>query len=67
MALHQTEKAPCPKCRHEMVYVIAIPHPDAPQMQRTTFMCRTCNQTKTYMLSIAMANAYAPDPAPAPA
>jgi hypothetical protein len=48
-----------------MRYVTAMPHPNAPQMHRTTFVCRTCNQTKKYILSAAMANAYAAASAPA--
>ena len=52
-------KAPCPKCRVEMVFVTTLPHPRAPQMQRTTFVCYTCNQTRNYSLSPAMADAYA--------
>ena len=50
--------ASCPKCGHEMAYVTAVPHPKAPQMQRTTFVCYPCNQTRSYMLSAAMAHAY---------
>jgi hypothetical protein len=42
-----------------MLYVTAMPHPKTPQMQRTTFVCRGCNQTRTYMLSAEMADAYA--------
>jgi hypothetical protein len=42
-----------------MIYVTAIPHPTATQMQRTTFVCSPCNQTRAYMLSAAMADAYA--------
>ncbi len=52
-------KAPCPRCRTEMVYVAAIPHKAVPEMRRTTFLCMRCNQTKTYMLSAAAAEAYA--------
>ncbi len=59
MASQQTIKAPCPKCRSDMIYVTAIPHQKAPWMQRTTFVCRACNQTRAYMLSAAMAETYA--------
>jgi hypothetical protein len=52
-------KAPCPKCHNEMVYVTHLPHPLAPQMQRTTFLCVRCNQTRSYALSAKMAAAYA--------
>lgn len=60
----------CPKCQIEMRYVTAMPHPKAPEMQRTTFVCYTCNQTRTYVLSSAMAGVYAAasnaaEPAPA--
>jgi C4-type Zn-finger protein len=51
--------ASCPKCHHEMTYVTSVPHPKAPQMQRTTFVCYRCNQTRSYILSAAMAHAYA--------
>jgi hypothetical protein len=64
MASHKTIKALCPKCRNDMIYVTAIPHPTAPQMQRTTFVCFPCNQTRAYMLSAAMADVYAAIAAP---
>jgi hypothetical protein len=51
--------APCPKCRVAMVYVTALPHPNAPEMRRTVFLCSPCNQTRNYSLSAAMAEAYA--------
>ena len=51
--------APCPKCRADMVYVTALRHPHAPEMRRTVFLCATCNQTRNYSLSAAMAEAYA--------
>jgi hypothetical protein len=51
--------APCPKCRAGMVYVTALPHPYAPEMRRTVFLCAPCNQTRNYSLSAAMAEAYA--------
>ncbi len=50
--------APCPKCRIEMMFVTTLPHPRAPQMQRTTFVCYGCNQTRSYSLSSTMAEAY---------
>jgi len=56
--------APCPQCRVEMLYVTALPHAHAPQMRRTVFVCYTCNQTRTYSLSAAMAEAYAALAAP---
>ena len=51
--------APCPKCRTAMVFVTALPHPNAPEMRRTVFLCSPCNQTRNYSLSAAMAEAYA--------
>jgi hypothetical protein len=60
MAQDQSLKAPCHKCHAEMIYVTSLPHPHAPEtMMRTTFVCRACNQTRNYSLSIAMAKAYA--------
>ena len=44
--------APCPKCGTSMVLAAVTPHPIAAQMQRHTYLCTTCNQTKTYMLQI---------------
>ena len=42
--------APCPKCGTAMVLAAVTPHPIAAKMERHTFLCATCNQTKTYML-----------------
>jgi hypothetical protein len=42
--------APCPKCRADMILVVVTPHPIAPEMERHTYLCRPCNQTKTYVL-----------------
>ena len=42
--------ATCPKCRSAMVHVAVTPHPIVPDMQRNTFVCYACNQTRTYML-----------------
>jgi len=36
-------------------------------MRRTTFVCHACNQTRSYSLSIPMAEAYATARAPATA
>jgi hypothetical protein len=44
------QPTPCPKCRSDMVDVAITPHPLIPQMKRHTFVCYTCNQTRTYML-----------------
>jgi hypothetical protein len=56
--------APCPKCHTEMIFVTTLPHPKAPEMQRTTFVCYVCNQTRSYALSADMANAYSATHAP---
>jgi hypothetical protein len=45
--------APCPKCATPMVLAAITPHPVAVRMERHTFLCTTCNQTKTYMLPAA--------------
>jgi hypothetical protein len=42
--------APCPKCATAMVLAANTPHPIAAKMERHTFLCAKCNQTKTYML-----------------
>jgi hypothetical protein len=42
--------APCPKCRADMVLVVITPHPIATGMERHTYLCTPCNQTKTYIL-----------------
>jgi hypothetical protein len=56
----QLLSAQCYKCHAEMIYVTSLPHPRAPSsMRRTTFVCYTCNQTRSYSLSTAMAQAYA--------
>ena len=65
MISNQPLKAPCYKCQTDMVYVTSLPHPRAPNaMQRTTFVCYGCNQTRSYSLSKAMAEAYADASAP---
>ncbi len=42
--------APCPKCAATMVLAAITPHPIITHMERHTFLCAKCNQTKTYML-----------------
>jgi len=59
MAPDQTTQAICHKCQSAMIFVTAMPHPTARQMRRTTFVCYTCHQTRNYMLSSLMADAYA--------
>jgi hypothetical protein len=49
-AADKDRPTPCPKCRSDMVDVAITPHPLIPQMRRHTFVCYTCNQTRTYML-----------------
>jgi hypothetical protein len=44
------DSAICPKCRAVMIHVAVTPHPMVPNMQRNTFVCYGCNQTRTYML-----------------
>jgi hypothetical protein len=50
--------APCPKCHTEMIYVAALPHSKSLTMRKTTFVCYSCKQTRSYALSEEMANAY---------
>ncbi|HEV8465987.1 MAG TPA: hypothetical protein VGQ63_13425 [Pseudolabrys sp.] len=59
MATDQTTQALCHTCRTAMVYVTAMPHPTVRHMRKTTFVCYTCHQTRSYMLSSLMADAYA--------
>ena len=47
------EMVPCRKCGTAMGLAAISPHPIAANMQRHTFLCTTCNQTKTYMLPAA--------------
>jgi len=56
--------APCPKCRADMTLVVITPHPIAPGMDRHTYLCRPCNQTKTYILPAAAAASRADRPEP---
>jgi hypothetical protein len=45
--------AHCPRCRLAMTHVAVTPHPVVSHMQRNTFICYGCNQTRTYMLPAA--------------
>ena len=47
--------ARCPKCQSGMMQVAITPHPVAPRMWRHTYVCRACNQTRTYMLPAPLA------------
>jgi transposase-like protein len=49
---------PCPKCRSEMIFVTAVPHPKAPEMRQATFVCYPCNRTWNYALSPEMVAAF---------
>jgi transposase-like protein len=51
------EFVPCPKCRAGMSPVAVTPHPVVPGMQRSTYVCHDCNQTRTYMLPVVMDDA----------
>jgi hypothetical protein len=46
-----------------MIYVTAMPHPKSRDLLRTTFVCQTCNQTRSYMLAAAAVEIYALDAA----
>ena len=65
MSEDQDTTALCPKCGDPLIYVTSVPHPKAPAMQRTTFVCYPCNRTWSYALAPAMAEAYAASAAPA--
>ena len=41
------QQALCPKCRTDMVYVTSLPYRG---MRKTTYVCYTCRQTRSYML-----------------
>ena len=64
MSEDQDTTALCPKCGEPLIYVTSVPHPKAPAMQRTTFVCYPCNRTWSYALAPAMAAAYAASAAP---
>jgi predicted RNA-binding Zn-ribbon protein involved in translation (DUF1610 family) len=66
MSENQEMTALCPKCGEQLIYVTSVPHPKAPAMQRTTFVCYPCNRTWSYALAPAMAEAYAAGNAPPP-
>jgi hypothetical protein len=48
-----------------MIYVTTMPHPRAPEMRQTTFVCYPCNRTFNYALSPEMAAEYATEAAEA--
>ena len=49
------QTAPCPKCASSMVLAAITPHPKNDQMDRHTYLCAMCNQTRTYVLPAAEA------------
>jgi hypothetical protein len=49
------QTAPCPKCASDMVLACISPHPKNVQMDRHTYLCAMCNQTRTYVLPAAVA------------
>jgi hypothetical protein len=59
MAEVKTTQALCHKCNSGMVYVTSLPHATASHMRRTTFVCYKCHQTRNYMLTSLLADAYA--------
>ena len=60
MAQDQTStRALCHKFGNPLDYVTAMAHQTARHMRRTTFVCYTCHQTRSYVLSSLMADAYA--------
>lgn len=44
--------APCPTCKTDMTLAAVTPHAVASQLARHTYLCGTCNQTKTYILPV---------------
>jgi hypothetical protein len=52
--------APCPKCATIMILAAITPHPIVAHMERHTFLCAKCNQTKTYMLRAKFGREAAP-------
>ena len=52
-AVVPVQKTPCPKCASGMVLAAITPHPKNNQMDRHTYLCAICNQTRTYVLPAA--------------
>jgi hypothetical protein len=40
----------CPKCSTALILAAITPHPINARMERHTYLCVQCNQTKTYVL-----------------
>ena len=49
-AVPATQTAPCPKCAFDMMLAAITPHPKNDRMERHTYLCTVCNQTRTYVL-----------------
>src|SRR5262249_40380649 len=52
------------KCHADMVLAVIVPHPVAPQLGKHTYLCKRCNQTKTYILPTEPASAEVDQSAP---
>jgi len=50
-----SRSARCQKCRSDMTHVTDLPHPIAVTMVKSMFVCRACNQTRTYILPACQA------------
>ena len=64
--IFKTRKARCPNARgrdqrddramskvpDDMALAVVIPHPMSPQLAKHTYLCASCNQTKTYILPV---------------
>jgi len=42
----------CPKCGTELILAAIVPHTINARMERHTFVCAKCNQTRTYILPV---------------
>ena len=40
----------CPKCGTELILAASVPHTINARMERRTFVCVKCNQTRTYIV-----------------
>ena len=47
-----------------MVHVINMRHPLSPNMMKSTFLCRQCNRTRTYVLAASGLEASSPNGQP---
>ena len=53
-AVGAAQTAPCPKCAFGMELAAITPHPKNDRMDRHTYLCAVCNQTRTYVLPAAV-------------